>query len=171
MGRRKFTLQTQITISAAAFTAASGTIHGTDKLLGNQGIKRMVMVMDVTSHDNSDANETYQVYITTGFTMPDGTVARWDVGAYTIVSGADAAVTQVMFVGEGIQQPTSNIADGTVTKMTSILSVITTNLRGTLTAAFARHGYFGDFLSYTIVGGGTTPGPIKFEIAGMVWDS
>jgi hypothetical protein len=169
MSRRKFVLQPQVTITAAQLMAASGTIHGTDKLFGVDGVKKIAMVLDVTAHDNANANETYDFYITTGFTMPDGTVARWDLGVFTQVSGADAAITQVMFVTEGIQQPTSNVADGTVTKMPSILSVTSTNLRGTLTAAFARHGFFGDFLSYTIKGGGTTPGPITFEIAGLVW--
>jgi hypothetical protein len=169
MTRRYLTLQPLITISAAQLTAASGTIHGSDKYLGLEGVKRAVFVWDVISHSNADTNETYDLYITTGFKMPDGTTARWDLAVFTQVAGADAAICQVVFVGGGGQQPTSNIADGAVTKMPSVLSVTATNLRGTLTAAFARHGYFGDFISYTIKGGGTTPGPIAFEVAGYVW--
>ena len=169
MSRRRVVLQPNIIITAAAFTAASGTINGLDVQLGTEHVQRMLMILDVTAHDNTDANETYDVRVESGFKMPNGDIVRWDIGCFTQVSGANAAVYQAMFVSGGQQQPTSNIADGTVTKMTSILSAATLKVGGTLTAAFARHGYFGDFLRYVIVGAGTTPGPITFEVAGFVW--
>jgi hypothetical protein len=170
MACRRLILQTSVTYSAATLTAASGTVHGADKYLGPQGIKQMTMVLRVSSHDNTDANETYQFYITTGFKMPSGTVVRWDVGAFTVVSGADAEVQHVMVASNGAYVPTSVVANGTLTGISPNLSCVATNLRGTITTGVVRNGYFGEFLSWTLVGGGTTPGPITFGIGGLVWD-
>ena len=170
MARRKFTLAALQTLTAAQLTAATGTLHGVDVPLGNQGIRKMMMALNVRSHDNANANQTYQFYITTGLKTPNGQTIRWDLGAFVLVSGADAVVTDVMFIGEGSNAPTSVVANGTLTGIAPTLSCAATSTRGTITTAIVREGYFGDFLSWTLIGGGTTPGPIQFEIAGLVWD-
>jgi len=170
MGARKFTLQPLTTITAAALTAASGTIHGSLKYLGVDGIKRAALGLHVTTHDNTNANETYQFYITTGIKLPSGVSMYWDLGAYIVVSGADAVVGDIMIIGEGANAPTSVVANGTLTGIAPTLANGTDlDTRGTITTAIVREGFFGDWLSWTITGGGTTPGPITFQIAGIVW--
>lgn len=170
MGRERITLQRNVTISAAQLTAGSGVIRGTPFNLGDKHVKRLALILDVTSHDNTNANETYDFYVWTGFKMPNGNYAYWDIGAFTQVSGASAAVRQGLFAQNEGYPGVHTIADGTITKEPANLAdVITTSTRETITAAFARHGFIGDFIGYTLKGGGTTPGPIVYEIAGMIW--
>lgn len=168
--RRKINLQPAISISAAAFTAASGTLHGDLKYLGDQGIKKALIGLHCTTHSNTNANETYQVYITSGMFMPDGTKMYWDLGAFILISGADAVVGDIMVLGEGANAPTSVVANGTLTGIAPTLANGTDlDTRGSITTAIVREGFFGDWLSYTIVGAGTTPGPITFQIGALVW--
>jgi hypothetical protein len=171
MSRRRFDLTGGLTVrTAAQLTAASGTLHGTAKLLGNEGISKAIFALNVTTHSNADANETYQFYITSGIKTGSGQAIYWDLGAFVVVSGADAQVTDVMFVGAGSNAPTSVVANGTLTGIAPTLSCASTNTRGTITTAVVREGYFGDWINWTLIGGGTTPGPITFEIEGLIWN-
>lgn len=170
MARRSFTLQPLITITEAALTAASGTIHGDRKYLGSEGINRAALGLHITAHSNTNSNETYQFYITTGIKLPDGTAMQWDLGAYIVCSGADAVVGDIMILGEGSNAPTSVVANGTLTGIAPTLANGTDlDTRGSITTAIVREGFFGDWLSWTLTGGGTTPGPITFQIGGLVW--
>jgi len=166
---QRYCLQRNITLSAAALTAASGTIHGSLKNLLHRPVVRGAFYLDITSHDNTNANETYDFFIWTGTDFPNGNRRYWDIGAFTQVSGATAAVAQTLHIQNTGYPGTHTIADGTVTKHpANQADVITTSTRCTTTAAFALHGYFGDFIGYSIVGGGTTPGAIVYEVIARI---
>jgi hypothetical protein len=166
----RMTLQPLITLSAAAIAAASGVNHGSKKTIGSNGCKRLLAALHVAAHDNTDTDETYQFNLTTGCKLPSGQDCWWDIGAFVVVSGADAVVTQLMFVNGEASEPTTTIADGTVTKIAPNHSLGTDfDTRGTITTAVVRHGFIGDWLGYTLESGGTTAGPIQFEMLALLW--
>ena len=178
--KKEIILQELITVTAAQFTASAtpstlifdnvipGTATSADKRFGQDGVQRVTAVLRCTAHDNTTTNETYQFYLTTFKTLPSGTKARWDLGAFIVISGATAAVIQVMTVMGQTTAPVLYAANGTTGVDVSVLTVTTagagTGIR-TIGAGLVRHGRIGEGLSYSLVGGGTTPGPITYELA------
>lgn len=171
MNRRKITLQPLITVTAAALSAASNVYHGTLKNLGNEGANYLLIALYVASHDNTNSNETYQFNFTSGMYLPSGSLTLyWDLGASIVVNGADAVVTDLMFINGRPSTPTTVVANATVTSVASNMQLGTDgDTRGDITTAVVRHGFIGDFINYTLESGGTSPGPITFEIAALAW--
>lgn len=167
---RRITIQPLIELSAAAIAAASQVNTGSKKYLGTEGCKRMLVALNVTTHDYSNSDETYQFFVTTGMRLPSGQDCWWDIGAFIVVTGADAVESQLMFISNESSNPTSVIANGTVTAIASNHDLATDyDTRGTITTAVVRHGFVGDWISWYLASGGTSEGPITFEISALVW--
>jgi hypothetical protein len=166
----RMTIQPLIVLSAAAIAAASQVNHGSLKYIGSKGARKMIATLNVTTHDYTNSDESYQFWITSGMKLPSGQKCYWDIGAFIAVTGADAVEAQTMFINGEPSTPTTVIANATVTSTASNHDLATDyDTRGTLTTAVVRHGFIGDWLSWTLASAGTSEGPITFEIGAIIW--
>jgi hypothetical protein len=170
MSMEYIALQPSITITAAQIALGTGgtTLDNVvEKNLKNRSFFRLVATLYVTLCDRGNANETYNFYVTTFHRLASGVYSRWDVLAFPQIA-AVGPICHTMIV-QAMQRPASTTtADPGVEAVLS--GSFNTTAAGaahgirTITAGMAYHGVMGEGLSYSLVGGGTTPGPITFEI-------
>ena len=127
----------------------------------------MIVSLHVTTADRSNANETYQFYITTFQRFGSLVYSRWDLCAFPQIA-ADANVYHTMFLTTLSDKRTVTTADPGVQAVLSGSFATVTAGAGhgirTTTAGMVSDGVMGEGLAYSLVGGGTTPGPITFEL-------
>jgi hypothetical protein len=168
----RIVLQPKVSITAAQFTAASGVFDNVnDKQFGSINPKKLTAVLHVTDADRTDTDETYDVYVTSFITLPTaGRVVRWDIVHFPQIAADPAtAVTYVAHVSPFGPQPqnVTTAGPGVMAVQTATnLTFVAGSDQGirTLGAGLVLHGALGEGLSFSLVGGGTTPGPFEFEL-------
>jgi hypothetical protein len=167
----KICLQPKITLTADQIYA--GTSHTTldnivQKEFGLQNIKRIVATLFVTLADRTNADETYNFYLTTYQKSAAGLYSRWDVCAFPQIA-AVGPLYYTMICNANPPEPLSvtTAGPGVAAVLSGSLATYTAGAGNGIrvaTAGMAYHGVLGEGLSYSLVAGGSTPGPITYEI-------
>jgi len=126
----------------------------------------LIITLNIHSADRTDANETYDFYITSADNRKE-----WDIVHFPQIASTGAK-TYVAVVKRNVLPQTVTTADPGVAAVVS--GTLKTDTAGaghgakTLAAGLVRHGVVGSKLGYYLVVGGTTPGPVVFTIEVMV---
>jgi hypothetical protein len=142
--------------------SATGDISGNNMNFSIKDVKEVTCVLKVTSADRTTGNETYDIYVTSGIRLADGTVAKWDVAHFSQIAATGAKTYVAAVKGYGVPYPytVTTAGPGVAAVVTGTMKTDTAGAdqgTGTLTAGMVRHGVLGEFLSYELVTAGTTP--------------
>ena len=145
----------------SSLTATEST-SGVEKYFSIKDVTELTVALKVTSADRTTGNETYDIYITTGIRLPDGTVTKWDIAHFPQVAatGAKTYVACIKGYGSPYSQTVTTAGPGVMAVNTATMKTDTAGSdqgTKTLTAGMVRHGVFGAFISYELVAAGTTP--------------
>jgi len=168
----KIALQPKVTITAAQIYAGTSntTLYNIQqKSFGLQEIKRVVTTLYVTSADRTNSDETYNFYLHSYQYLPStGIYSRWDIAAFPQIAAA-SAICYTVTCNANPPEPISVTSAGP-----GVAAVLNAHLKTTTagsdqgictaTAGMGYHGVIGEGLSYSLIAGGSTPGPIVFEI-------
>ena len=142
--------------------SATGDISGARQAFSFKEVKEVTVVLKVTSADRTTGDETYDVYVTTGITLPDGTIAKWDIAHFPQVASTGAKTYVASVKGYGVPYPytVTTAGPGVAAVVTGTMKTDTAGAAEgikSLTAGMVRHGVLGEFVSYELVTAGTTP--------------
>lgn len=141
---------------------ATGDISGSDRPFPTKDPKEAIVVLKVTSADRTTGNETYDIYVTTGVTLADGTKAKWDIAHFPQVAttGAKTYVAKVAGYGCPYSQTVTTAGPGVMAVNTGTMKTDTAGAGEgikSLTAGMTRSCVLGEFIGYELVTAGTTP--------------
>jgi hypothetical protein len=167
----KIALQPKITITQAQIYAGTSntTLYNIQqKEFGMQDVKRVILTLLVTLADRTNSDETYNFYVHTYQKLASGSYSRWDVCAFPQVAGA-GPYTYTMICNASTVEPVSvtTAGPGVRALLSGSYATVTAGAGTgicTATAGMAYHGTLGEGLTYSLIAGGSTPGPITFEI-------
>jgi len=132
-------------------------------------IQNLLVVLDIASADRTDANETYDFYVTTRIKR-GGLVYEWDLIHFPQIASTGAKQYVAMLQhNSGIGGPNrvTTAVPGVSSLESGTMKVDTAGAdQGvkTLAAGNIRNGWFGQELGHYLVVGGTTPGPVVYSI-------
>jgi hypothetical protein len=174
MGMMRLTLQQTITLTAAQCQANGGVMDNVvSKSFGGNAIKKLLAILRIVSADRTNTDETYDFYLTAWKLLASGNYARWDLVHFPQIAAAAAAIytADVKDMGPYPQNVTT-AGPGVAAVTTATMAVVTAGANQgirTLGAGLIRHGNLGEGLSYSLATGGTTAGPISFELDVSAW--
>lgn len=129
-------------------------------------IQQFLVVLEIFSADRTNADETYDFYITSG----DGR-SEWDVVHFPQIASTGAkkyaAIVEHNPGGASANRVTTAVP-GVSSLESATMKVDTAGAdQGvkTLAAGVVRHGWIGTTLGWYLVVGGTSPGPVVFSIS------
>lgn len=145
-----------------ARNTAAATATGADRDLG-KGVRRLIVVLEIFSAERDSANETYDVYITSGA----GT-ARWDIAHFPQIAttGAKRYVAPIYAEFAPVAEVTT-APPGVSANSPGCMKVDSAgSAEGikTLAAGEVRHGALGEFIGHEIVIAGTVATGIDYAI-------
>lgn len=159
LGGGVFTLESSIT-KAASFSGTSKSGLGV--------FSQAIVTWDVTVAERDTANETYDLYITSG----DG-VSSWDVAHFPQIATTGAKRYTVFIYGLTANYPVE-VTTATPGVAAVASGAFKTDTAGagegikTLGAGKARHGVIGDRLGYELVIAGTVATGITYSVTATV---
>jgi hypothetical protein len=149
-------------IPLANQVTATGSQSGINQFFTVKDVKEVTVAFKIASADRTTGDETYDLYITTGIRLPDGTFAKWDIAHFPQIAATGVKTYVATIKGYGVPYPS------TITTAGPGVAAINTGTMKTdtaaaaegiksLTAGMVRHGVLGEFISYELVCAGTTP--------------
>jgi hypothetical protein len=134
-------------------------------------VQNLILFLHVISADRTDADETYDLYVTSRITDPSGAkVLEWDLAHFPqIASTGEKVFSAVIQNNSGIGGPNrvTTAVPGVSSLESATMKIDTAGSdQGvkTLAAGTVRHGCIGQQLGWYLVTGGSTPGPIVFSL-------
>lgn len=150
-------------LKAAGLVAA--TVSGSDNLNNLGRYKALLITLDITVAERDSANETYDVYVTTG----DG-VGKWDIVHFPQIATTGAKRFTARIVRDLLPQNVTTATPGVAANDEAIIQNDTAAAQQgikTLAAGKVRHGPWGDRIGYEVVIAGTVATGINFSLTAM----
>jgi hypothetical protein len=130
--------------------------------LGIDRFSELILTLNVESAERDTGDETYDFYVTTGYTL-----GSWDIVHFPQIAttGAKTFVARLTS-NAGIPQSVTTAAPGVASNDSATLAVVTgaTNATKSLAAGTVRHGPWGPSIGYELVVAGTVATGIKFSL-------
>jgi hypothetical protein len=169
MKRLELTGKELKTITAAEFAvSATQDFFNLAQDFGRDPVREVLLTLRVTAADRTTGNETYDFYVWSYHKLPCGKFSRWDIYHFPQIA-ADAEAIHTAILKPDPPEPinVTTAGPGVAAVNTATLATITAGsgqaIR-TLGAGYALHGFLGEGLGFSVAGGGTTPGPVTFEL-------